>query len=411
MPQAATIGVGLAIPGVGDSAEVTLLAEDREPVSETATLKHHAVRFWGMSTLRERAAADPERLWLGAVGTLLLALVGGSLLAPETVYDGFIWHYFWGPVQADAHNAACAIRPGSTVEYLYSSSACSAASEPVAYPGYTIVSEVGYIVTLLITITGVVLLLDRLGIGEDRGLFWAMVPFMLLGGALRTVEDAHNAMGDSWFDYPLNTLLISPIIYVTIFVIAVACILLAMWLSREGYADSYDRPLGAMGSVAFLLSILYLSSLAATEAEVTVYPLVLIAMVGLSAVAAVGTWYAIETFAPRINEGTGLAGGMVLVAHAVDGAANVIGLDYLMALGVPYNLNPKHPANKFIVDFFGAAWPFLVVKMAAATFLIWVFEPEMVEETPRYTTLLLIAVSAVGLGPGSRDLLRSVFGV
>ncbi|QKY19831.1 DUF63 family protein [Halolamina sp. CBA1230] len=364
-----------------------------------------------MFSLRERADENPERLWAGTVGALLVALVGGSLIAPETVYDGFIWHYFWGPVQADAHNAVCAIRPGSTVEYLYSSSACQAAAEPVAYPGYTVVSEIGYIVSLLLTITGVVMLLERLGIGQRRGLFWAMVPFMLLGGALRTVEDAHNAIGDSWFDYPLNTLLISPIIYFTIFVIALACILAALGLSRQGYVDRYEYPLGAMGAVAFLLSIVYLSYLAATESAVTFYPLVLIAMVGLSAAAAAATWYAIEAVAPEINEGTGLAGAMVLVAHAVDGAANVIGLDYLKALGVPYNLNPKHPANQFIVDFFGAAWPFLVVKMAAATFLIWVFEPDLVEETPRYTTLLLIAVSAVGLGPGSRDLLRSVFGV
>ena len=218
-------------------------------------------------------------------------------------------------------------------------------------------------------------------------------------------------MGDSWFEYPLNTLLISPVIYFVIFIIAVACILLSIWLSRQGYTERYEYPLGAMGSAAFLLSVGYLSSLAVTDPEVTFYLLVLLAMVGLAAAATAATWYAIETFAPRINAGTGVAGAMVLVAHAVDGAANVIGLDYLMALGVPYNLSPKHPANRFIVDLFGAAWPFLVVKMAAATFVIWVFEPDLVEDSPRYTTLLLIAVSAVGLGPGTRDLLRSVFGV
>ncbi|MFW5949007.1 MAG: DUF63 family protein [Halolamina sp.] len=363
-----------------------------------------------MSSLRERTD-EPARLWAATVGALLLALTGGSLLFPETVYDGFLWHYFWGPVQADAHNAACAIRPGGTVEYLYSNTECAAAAEPVAEPGYTVVSEIGYIVALLLTITGVVLLLERLGIGEDRGLFWAMVPFMLLGGALRTVEDAHNAIGDTWFDYPLNTLLISPIIYFTVFFFALACILLSIWLARRDHVDRYDRALGAMGTVAFLLSLTYLSYLAVTEADVTFYPLVLIATVALSAAAAVGTWYAIESFAPEINAGTGLAGGMVLVAHAVDGAANVIGLDYLMALGVPYNLVPKHPANRFIVDLFGAAWPFLVVKMVAATFVVWVFDAELAEESPRYTTLLLVAVTSVGLGPGTRDLLRSVFGV
>lgn len=364
-----------------------------------------------MFSLRERVDAGPEQLWAAVVGALVLVLGGGSLLFPETVYDSFLWHYFWGPVQADAYNAACAVRPGSTVEYLYTSVECAAAAEPVAEPGYTVVSEVGYMIALLLTVSGVVFLLERLGIGEERGLFWAMVPFMLLGGGLRTVEDAHNAIGDTWFDYPLNTLLISPVIYFTVFGIALACIVLSIWLARQEYVDRYDYTLGAMGTVGFLLSVAYLSVLAVTESEVTFYPLVLLAMVGLAAAATLATWFAIERFAPEVNQGTGLAGGMVLVAHAVDGAANVIGLDYLMALGVPYNLVPKHPANQFIVDLFGAAWPFLVVKMVAATFVVWVFDGQLAEESPRYTVLLLVAVASVGLGPGTRDLLRSVFGV
>lgn len=92
-------------------------------------------------------------------------------------------------------------------------------------------------------------------------------------------------------------------------------------------------------------------------------------------------------------------------------AANVVGLDYMVALGAGGNLYPKHPVNKYIVETAGAAWPFLVVKMVAATFVLWIFEPELYEESPRYTILLLIAVTAVGLGPGGRDLFRAMFGV
>jgi len=40
-----------------------------------------------------------------------------------------------------------------------------------------------------------------------------------------------------------------------------------------------------------------------------------------------------------------------------------------------------------------------------------VFNGEMFEESPRYTLLLLITVLAVGLGPGSRDMLRATFGI
>jgi uncharacterized membrane protein len=79
--------------------------------------------------------------------------------------------------------------------------------------------------------------------------------------------------------------------------------------------------------------------------------------------------------------------------------------------------------NQFVVDVTGAtlptsvlavtgdAWPFLLVKLVAATFVIWVFEESVFEESPRYTMLLLVAVLAVGLGPGTRDMLRATLGV
>ncbi|MEF8802311.1 MAG: DUF63 family protein [Halolamina sp.] len=366
-----------------------------------------------MSTLQERIDASPGRFWLATVGSLFVALVGGSLLFPETVYDGFIWHYFWGPVQADAHNAVCAIRPGSEVQYLYDSAACSAAAEPIAEPGYTLVSEVGYVVTLLLTITGTVLMLERLDVGKETSFFWAMVPFMLLGSGLRVIEDAHNSMPDGGgLTYPLNTLFISPIIYITVFVVALACLLLSIWLARQGSVERYDRPLAAMGTVVFLLSLGYLSVLAVTSGNpVTFYPQVLVAVLALAGASTAVTWYAIERFVPYVHEGTRDVGVMVLLAHAVDGAANVVALDYMMVLGAGGNLYPKHPVNEFIVDTAGAAWPFLVVKMVAAAFVLWIFEPELYEESPRYTTLLLIAVTAVGLGPGTRDLFRAMFGV
>ena len=57
------------------------------------------------------------------------------------------------------------------------------------------------------------------------------------------------------------------------------------------------------------------------------------------------------------------------------------------------------------------AWPFLVLKLAAALFVIWIFDEAIFEESPRYAVLLLVAIVAVGLGPGTRDMLRATFGI
>ncbi|PSP52095.1 hypothetical protein BRC60_01000, partial [Halobacteriales archaeon QH_1_68_42] len=166
-----------------------------------------------------------ERAWLGGALALVGGLVVGSLALPGLVYDRFVWQYFWGPIYSDANNAVCAVKDGGSVELLGSTAACRAAAETgvVAYTGYTTVSTVGYMVILLFAILGVLHLLDRIEVGEDRRLVVALLPFMLFGGALRVVEDvtdsAVRAGVEPILTYPLNTLFISPIIYVTVFLV------------------------------------------------------------------------------------------------------------------------------------------------------------------------------------------------
>jgi uncharacterized membrane protein len=395
-------------------------------VRETGILNTHAAGVSGMATVAERVGVDPERLWGGAFVVALVALVGGSLAFPRLVYDRFIWHYFWGPVQADANSAVCATRAGGATQYLGSASACSAAAEPVAYPGYTLVSEVGYMVTLLFALIGVVFLMRRLDIGTDRSFFYALLPYMFFGGALRVVEDANDTPGatEALISYPWNALVISPIIYFTVFLITLGAVVVAVGLEQFDATRSYERPLFAIGVVVLVVTVGYLFWLAFSGAEgVEFYPQVLVVMLVGATLAAAATWWLIERFAPEINSGTETIGFVILWGHAVDGVANVVGLDWMTALGAGPNLVPKHPVNQFVVDFTantlppsvlavtGDAWPFLIVKLVAATFVVWVFEEGIFEESPRYTMLLLVAVLAVGLGPGTRDMLRATFGV
>jgi uncharacterized membrane protein len=371
----------------------------------------------------DRVRGDPEFLWAIAVGALTVVLVGGSLAFPRTIYTGFVWQYFWGPVQADAHSAACAVRAGGVTEYLASTGACQAATGTVAYPGYTVVSEIGYAVVLLVAIVGVIFMLRRLDIGSDRRFFYALVPFSLFGGALRVVEDATDTGAASeTLTYPLNTLVISPIIYVTVFVVTLVAVLAAVWLERDGVVDDYARPLFAAGVLAVLATLAYLFSLS-EAAGVQFHPQVLAVTLVIATGTAVAVYGLVDRFVPSVTAGTGLIGLVVIWGHAVDGAANMIGLDWLTRLGAGPNLVPKHPANKYIVEFTasvlpesiqavtGAAWGFLAVKLVVAALVLWAFDEQLFEESPRSTILILVAVLAVGLGPGTRDVLRATLGV
>jgi len=87
------------------------------------------------------------------------------------------------------------------------------------------------------------------------------------------------------------------------------------------------------------------------------------------------------------------------------------------------NYGAKHPVNRFLNDLvggvapagvqevIGVAWGFLLVKIVAAVAVVWVFDERIFEESPRYALLLLVAILAVGLGPGTRDMLRATFGI
>jgi uncharacterized membrane protein len=371
---------------------------------------------------------DRERAWTAVVVAAVAALVGGSLLFPDTVYGGFVWHYFWGPVAADAHGATCAAWSGGATQMLYDQAACRAASEPVAYPGYTLVSEAGYAVTLLVSLVGVTFLLDRLEVGEDIEFLYALFPFVLLGGALRVVEDANDAAAavgaDPFLDFPVNTLIISPVIYFVVFAITLAALVAAVYLARRTDAvDGYKRPLAGAGTGLLAATVGFLLYLALTTDYVSLHPQFTVLTLLFATVVTAVVWYLVRRELPSVASGTKWAGAVVLWGHAVDGVANVIGLDWAQELGLRMDLVPKHPVNAAVVDvtqrvlpdsvihYTGDAWPFLLLKIVAVLFVLSLFDARLRDDAPRYFTLMLVAILAVGLGPGSRDMLRATFGV
>ncbi len=387
-------------------------------------------------------AGGLDRVWAGVVGTLAAALALGSLLFTRSVYVEFVWQYFWGPVYADAHGwNAVEWCGGAQVE----GGACDPSTVetvgPVAEPGYTIVSEIGYAVILLLMLVGVAILIDRLRVERYRAGYFALLPFMFFGGALRVVEDVADAARFAREEairsgtapaaapsvpmgYPLNSLFISPVIYFTVFAVAVFGIVLAKYLEGRHTDRGYEYPFAAVGAVALTGTLLYLVYLSATTSYVEFHPAILLVT---STVALVGTgavWWAVTEYAPGLNEGTGKIGLLVIFGQAVDGAANVIGLDWARELGLRADLRPKHPANEFVVEttaavlpasvtsVTGDAWPFLLVKLVAAVLVVWIFDESVFhEDSERFTMLLLVAVLAVGLGPGTRDMLRATFGI
>ncbi|WP_290810330.1 DUF63 family protein [Halovivax sp.] len=365
-----------------------------------------------------------ERLWAATVAALVAAIALGSILFPQRFYVEFIWQYYWGPVVADANGWGCVAWAGG--EELPCNQA-GADAGPTASPGYTFVSYAGYIPTLLLLLVGFLFVIRWLDIDRYRAGFWGLFPFMLFGGALRTVEDANVATGDTAgemvFSLPWSAFIISPFIYVVVALAALAALVVAVWLERRGYVPGYEYALAGIGTAALVVTLGVLAYLANVGDNHGFFPMIsVVTLVGATIITAV-VWVAIDRFAPELNRGTRYMGIAVIWAHSVDGVANVIGLDWATSFGLPHDLSPKHPVNAAIQRYTGEilpesitattgeVWPFLLVKVAAAVFIIWVFNDEVFDESPRFAILLMLTVVAVGLGPGTRDMLRATFGV
>jgi uncharacterized membrane protein len=368
------------------------------------------------------------RLWLGSFVALVVVGASATLALPRLLWDRFLWHYFWGPVFADAKAAPCAVMTDSGPQALYEGCAGAIRNGAiVAEPGYTIVSEIGYMLMLIYTLIGIYLLLNQLEIVDDPNLYFAFVPFMLLGGALRVVEDGTDRAVEAGVaplvEYPLSSVIISPVIYATVFLVALTSLTGCIWLQERGIIQDYYRWTAGIGTTLVALTLAYLTVGALTTEYSTLYPSVLLSTVGIATGLSYGIYRLFDTYAPEFNSGTGYIGLVVLWGHAIDGVANVLLADWLDVLGVPLTYYPKHPANEFIIAAtetiqpasvsaaIGTSWPFLLVKLGVASMVVWLFNDEFLTESPRYALLLLIAVTAVGLGPGTRDMLRATFGI
>lgn len=317
-------------------------------------------------------------LWLAAVVVPVVVVAVGSLVRPEVFYDRFFWKYLFGPIVADSQGGR-AMRNGVS-----------------ATPGYTLVSSSVYAYYLLLAVVGSSALLDRLEVGDSSSFFFGLVPFGFLGGAARVVEDTGA------LDAPVAYLFISPVIYFTMFLFTVAVFLAAVEAERRGVIDDYATAVAGAGGTAFAAVLAFLVYFGVTETGVELW--IPTAVVGASTVVFVVVWLPLGRLAPHVNRGTGTMGAVLLWAHLTDGFSTVVGVEYL-------GYSEKQPIVQAVIDATGTTYSFVAMKAGIVLLILYAFDEQFFEEFDRLPYLLLVAVLAVGLGPGTRNTLRMTLGI
>jgi Predicted membrane protein len=119
--------------------------------------------------------------------------------------------------------------------------------DPIRYgEAYTLVDTLTYALILIAAVYLVYRGLRRYRIAIDDELVLATLPFVVLGGLLRVVEDTGMITSD------LHFLLITPLIFFTIFAVAAIALFLGKLTENAGLTARYSRVYGGPASLPAL---------------------------------------------------------------------------------------------------------------------------------------------------------------
>ncbi|TKX68368.1 DUF63 family protein, partial [Halorubrum sp. SP9] len=115
-------------------------------------------------------------------------------------------------------------------------------------------------------------------------------------------------------------------------------------------------------------------------------------------------WAGLTRLRPEVAV-TGGVGALALFGHALDGVSTAVGTTQL-------GFGERTPISRILLELggippvpvLGEGWLFLLVKLAVASAVVWLFAA-YVRETPSEGYLLLGFVAAMGLGPAAHNLL------
>jgi uncharacterized membrane protein len=188
-----------------------------------------------------------DRLPVWIVPALLvgipLAIALGAAVAPEAVYDGFVWKYYWGPIHADASNvgAECLRADGAIVR-----GACGPAGGVTAESGYNVVNTATWAALLGLCLVGVAQLLARRKTVMGGTLIVGAVGWVVAGSVFHVLEDV------GLFAPPTQYFFITPPIYLLFAAMGVVTFVLGHYL--KGVAERANLEL-ALQKLLFVVAL------------------------------------------------------------------------------------------------------------------------------------------------------------
>ncbi|HOT07574.1 MAG: hypothetical protein A4E45_01645 [Methanosaeta sp. PtaB.Bin039] len=248
--------------------------------------------------------------------------------------------------------------------------------------GYNPVNTLTWAVLLGVSLLFLARAFQRTGLHLDGPFILDTIPFILAGSSLRVVEDA------SLVAPPLSYLLITPLVYFLVALIAVLCLAISLRLLGD------RRLYIATGATWTVLNLGLLLPLGVIRPWIL--PLVLILGGGLTLIVrwSVGRrWSFLED---RLS----LA---ILSAHMLDASSTFLGVDFLGYV-------EKHVVPTMLIESAGTAAVMYPLKLAVLLPVLYLLDRHPPEDRD-LLALLSLALLVLGLAPAVRNSLRMALGI
>ncbi|TAJ44880.1 DUF63 family protein [Methanofollis fontis] len=267
--------------------------------------------------------------------------------------------------------------------------------DPILYgQPYTIVDTLTYALILILSVWLVYRGLVRFGITVDRRFVLSTIPFVVLGGLLRVVEDTGMITSD------LRILLITPLIFFAVFFITIAALFISRLLQMGGFVDDYARPYGGIGILLSIAAFIVLMVWGAANTRID--PVVLVAIPAMGAITTGAVW-AFLRYVLRWEYVADPLYILLIAGHMLDASATSFGIDLH-----PLQYVEQHVVGSALIEWTGTAFAMFPLKLAVIIPAIYILEIYRREGNTAFWHLVVLAMIVVGMAPGVRDMMRMV---
>ena len=261
------------------------------------------------------------------------------------------------------------------------------------YSGYNIVNTLVYGIILGIAVLFIFRLLKKLGVEIDENFGKTLTPFIILGPTTRALVDAGT--------YPRNYWTISPGIWITVGLSTLILIL----VFKKIFQKKWKKPFQILGYALVIINVILIIR---EGISLLIFSQIIFFFLLIYSLIYSFPKLNINETHPYFNKVSNAiqANLLLFAAHIYDASTTFVGIEF-------HGYWEQHVLAGYLIDKLGTAAAMYPLKLSFLIPVVLILEElnSKEEVDSSLINLVKLAVFILGVGPGTRNLLRTAMGV